>query len=523
MVGTNMRGRAFLLGADARAVDVEVAEMDARTWRLSVIAEDLSPVVSYLLGGDKGALLIDPGSSVTWPGMLGALKTVRESLDIRWVFGHCADPSAVGALPLIESTLGSQVMLVTAPELLPAISHYGTRLPIQTLSPGSILDIGRRRLVAEYRTGDNPLCLLRDTHSGAVYGAGARSGDGYHLPGRLESVRADLEHVLLTTLAPIALEGRALAALAPVGRVTALRSYMQEDGTWFELGGRAGIRGRALTLLPAPAELTVRVELTDPTPVVLDLRFSPESAQAVTDPDIQRMFDSLRRPLATAMRRILSMRESIMTTSQLRADIRRDPLTGVGNRRAMDTWSSRDQFAALMIDLDHFKLINDNVGHHSGDSVLRLVAEVIGSQIRAQDLLVRYGGDEFLLLLDGSDDAVAEMVARRIRASVAALDGAGLSPTGSITVSIGVAAGQGAIADVIAKADIALYEAKSGGRDRVCVAQREPGEEPHDKEGADPPPQAVDPPRVTGDRGPPQTSTDGGLATPESVTRSEHP
>lgn len=472
MVAKSVRGRAFLLGPDARAVDVDVAAMDSRTWRLSVVAEDLSPVVSYVLAGSKGALLIDPGSVVTWPGMLGALKRVREDLDIRWVFGHSSDPCAVGALPLIESTLGPQVMLVTAPELLPAISHYGTRLPVEILSPGAILDIGDRRLVAEYRTtGDHPVCLLRDTHTGATYGAGARSGDGYHLPGRLESVRADLENVLLTTLAPIALEGRALAALGPVGRVTAVRTYVQDEGVWFELGGRGGLRGRALTTLPPAPALTVRVEMADPAPVVLDLRFAEQSANAVTDPDVQRMFESLRRPMATAMRRLLSMRESIMTTSQLRADIRRDPLTGVGNRRAMETWTSRHQFAALMIDLDRFKHINDNVGHHSGDSVLRLVAEVIGSQIRSHDLLVRYGGDEFLLLLDGADAGVAEMVAQRIRSSVAALDGAGLSPSGVITVSIGVAAGTGDIDDVIARADIALYEAKSSGRDCVRLAQ----------------------------------------------------
>lgn len=473
MVASSLRGRAFLLGPDARAVQVDVAAMDARTWRLTAVAEDLSPVVCYVLSGSKGALLIDPGSAVTWPGMLGALKEVREDLDVQWVFGHSADPAALGALPLIESTLGPQVMLVTSPDLLPAISHYGTRLPVHLLAPGAILDIGDRRLVVEYRTGDSPLCFLRDTHSGSTYGVGARSGDGYHLPGRLEAVRRDLEHVLLTTLAPIALEGRALAALAPVGRITAVRTYLQDEGTWFELGGRSGLRGRAMVQLPPAPEMTVRVEMTDPAPLVLDLRFAPQSAHAVTDPDIQRMFDSLRRPMATAMRRLLSMREAIMTTSQLRADIRRDPLTGVGNRRALENWAPRGQYSALMIDLDHFKTINDNSGHNSGDSVLRLVAEVIGSQIRSHDLLVRYGGDEFLLLLEGADLEIARSVANRVRRSVSALDGAGLSPTGRVTVSIGVASGDAELDPVIAAADVALYEAKAGGRDAVCVSESE--------------------------------------------------
>ena len=98
-------------------------------------------------------------------------------------------------------------MLVTAPDLLPSVSHYGTRLPVEILAPGAILDIGDRRLVAEYRTGTSPLCFLRDTHTGAIYGTGARTGEGYHPPGRLEAVREQLENVLLTTLAPIALEG----------------------------------------------------------------------------------------------------------------------------------------------------------------------------------------------------------------------------------------------------------------------------------------------------------------------------
>lgn len=489
----NLRGRAFLLAADARAVDVEVEAMDATTWRLSVLADDLVPVVSYLLVGAKGALLVDPGSSVTWPSMLGALKRIREDLDIRWVFGHSADPAAVGALPLIETTLGPQVMLVTGPELLPAVSHYGTRLPVQVLASGAVLDIGDRRLVAEYRTGDTPLCFLRDTHSGATFGAGARSGDGYHLPGRLEAVRADLEHVLLTTLAPIALEGRALAALAPVGRVTAVRAYIQDGGTWFELGGRAGLRGRALALLPPVSEMGVRIELVDPTPAVIDLKFSPQSAHAVRDPDVQRLFDSLRRPMATTIRRLLSMRESIMTTSRLRADMRRDPLTGVGNRRALEGWLPGGQFAALMIDLDRFKGINDSAGHHIGDSVLRLVAEVISSQIRSNDRVVRYGGDEFLLLLDGADHAVAEMVARRIHASVGSLDTTGLENTGRISVSVGGAAGTGGLDEVIARADAALYEAKVQGRDTVRMHRPDtpPAPEPAAAPGVTVPHQSI--------------------------------
>jgi len=463
-------GRAFLLGADARAVDVDATAVDDCTWRFTAVCQDLSPVVAYLLVGANGSLLIDPGSSVTWPGLLGAIARVRADLDIRWVFGHDAYPATLGALPLVEASFGSQAVVVTTPDLLPVLSHYGTRLPIEILPPGGRLDIGARCLVAETGVGPDPTCVLRDVQSGVVFGARTDPGDDHRLPAHLESVRANLEDVLLTTLAPIALEGRALAALAPVGRITAVRTYVQDQGTWFELGGRGGIRGRVVAQLPPDTSRTVRVVLPDPAPITLDLRFASESAHVVEDPDVRRMIDSLRRPLATAMRRVLSMRDSILTNSQLRADVRRDPLTGVGNRRALAQWTTRHPFAALMIDLDYFKQINDQVGHRSGDAVLRLVAEVIGSQIRPHDLLVRYGGDEFLLLLDGADCGVAQAVAARIRTSVATLDCTAITPAGHLSVSIGVAAGDGDLDEVIARADVALYEAKAAGRDTVRAA-----------------------------------------------------
>lgn len=462
--------RAFLLGTDARAVTVDVDSLDHATWRLTVVSPGLTPVVAYLVAGAHGSLLVDPGSTVTWPSMLGALNDIDADLDIRWVFSHSAHPASIGALPLLEPTLGGQPTVVTTASLLPSLSHYGTRLPLHVLAPGEALDLGDRRLVVEYSGDGLTCCFLRDTHTGMLFGAGAHGGTTYHLPGRLETVRAQLENVLLTTLAPIALEGRALAAMAPVGRVTSVRAYVNERDLWYELGGRPGIRGRELSGLPPRGDLTVRIELTDPSPIVIDLRFAPESAGVVTDPDTLALIEALRRPLATAMRRLLSMRESVLTTSQLRADTRRDPLTGAGNRRALADWHPGGSYAVLMIDLDRFKLVNDQLGHRAGDTVLRLVAEVVAGQIRGGDLLIRYGGDEFLVLLSGADQAVAEQVAERIRSSVARLDGEGLTPTGTVTVSIGVAAGTGAVEGLIAGADMALYDAKTAGRDTVRIA-----------------------------------------------------
>lgn len=226
-------GRAFLLGSDARSVDVEVQQITQHTWRLVAMAGDLSPVIAHLLVGNHGALLADPGSVVTWPEMLGAMASVREALDVRWVFGHSAAPAVIGALPLVETTLGSQVHVVTSPDLFPMVSHYGTRLPVDVLRRGQVLDIGGRRLVSDHGEEGASRFVLHDEQTGLMLGAGPEELSAAPLPLRLEEVRRSLEDVLLTTLAPIALEGRALAALGPVGRVTSLRTYVHDDGFWW--------------------------------------------------------------------------------------------------------------------------------------------------------------------------------------------------------------------------------------------------------------------------------------------------
>jgi diguanylate cyclase (GGDEF)-like protein len=122
----------------------------------------------------------------------------------------------------------------------------------------------------------------------------------------------------------------------------------------------------------------------------------------------------------------------------------------------------------LLLDLDHFKQINDTGGHAAGDRVLREVALVLRSVVRAGDDVVRFGGEEFLVLLHDSGPGGALRVAEKIRATLAArkpvLDGM------RVTASIGVAVFpvHGAtLDDVIRVTDLAMYEAKAGGRDRV--------------------------------------------------------
>jgi len=134
---------------------------------------------------------------------------------------------------------------------------------------------------------------------------------------------------------------------------------------------------------------------------------------------------------------------------------------------------ARRPAAVLLLDLDHFKAVNDGYGHLAGDDVLRAVADVLRSELREPDLVGRFGGEEFVALLSGVDEPAAGNAAERLRRRIASLavpveEGTLLQ----VTASVGVAAVTQAdldVADLLTSADAALYRAKDAGRDRVSV------------------------------------------------------
>jgi diguanylate cyclase (GGDEF)-like protein len=129
--------------------------------------------------------------------------------------------------------------------------------------------------------------------------------------------------------------------------------------------------------------------------------------------------------------------------------------------------------AALLIDLDRFKLVNDDYGHAAGDRVLRAVAAASAGQLRNFDLLGRYGGDELCALLPGVADDLALAVAERLRAAVSGLsvwsDGEFIRVTVSVGVAVADSTSPRELPDLIAAADVALYRAKNSGRNRVAA------------------------------------------------------
>ncbi|MDX5445466.1 MAG: PAS domain S-box protein [Zoogloeaceae bacterium] len=171
------------------------------------------------------------------------------------------------------------------------------------------------------------------------------------------------------------------------------------------------------------------------------------------------------------------MTDRVKIERALRDQALRDPLTGVHNRRAGESvlaraWSEAiadgEPFSVIVADIDHFKSINDTHGHAVGDRVLINVAEALRACVRASDVLVRWGGEEFLVVAAGCPLGRAADLAERMRTTVAeCVD----EDAGHVTLSLGVAEwreGESAEATV-QRADEALYRAKSGGRNRVCA------------------------------------------------------
>ena len=212
--------------------------------------------------------------------------------------------------------------------------------------------------------------------------------------------------------------------------------------------------------------------------------------------------DFLGKPLDTGelvarlnvARRILAMQEQLRTHAAQLAALHvalehqnemlserasTDGLTGLRNRRHFDeTLATTLAFAdrqghpvsLVMIDVDHFKQFNDAFGHLAGDEVLRVVADSLRCGARSHDVVARYGGEEFAVILPGADEAAAQAVADRLRASIADLSW----PRRAVTVSLGISTVllPATVAEqLIGEADRALYHSKAQGRDRVTHFQ----------------------------------------------------
>jgi len=197
--------------------------------------------------------------------------------------------------------------------------------------------------------------------------------------------------------------------------------------------------------------------------------------------------DTIHRSLRFVLERYDNERKRAEFEAELMRMARFDELTGVANRRYLLDRLTQEMLRArrygsplciLMLDLDHFKRINDTYGHIVGDTVLATVASILRQTIRATDIPGRYGGEEFCVVLTETKADGAHLVAERLRRRIAAeAFPAAAGQSFHVTCSIGLAPYHETIKDVlafIARADQALYRAKAAGRDRIVHAPDEP-------------------------------------------------
>ena len=343
-------------------------------------------------------------------------------------------------------------------------AHWQHALALHHTSAEVARDLGDRYLSAWCRL--NRGCTLQ------ISGATAEARHLYEQ--LLEEPRADTVHaqVLLFLAGMARSEGRPAEAIPLLQRVIdspelADKTHTQQMAlaelveAYDDIGDhkaalKAMRRFHALHVANAAERASMRMR-------ALVVQYQTDQAKAAAASEMQRA-ERLAHEAAEATRASLQ-----------------DALTGIANRRRFDEVAARDGHAALtarigvaLIDIDHFKRVNDRFSHAIGDAVLRRVAAVMSGCCRHDDLLARYGGEEFALLIRGVDGPAAAASCERIRAAVEAEPWALIAPGLVVTVSIGCAsAGPGdeaGIGALLALADRRLYAAKAAGRNRVvCV------------------------------------------------------
>lgn len=182
--------------------------------------------------------------------------------------------------------------------------------------------------------------------------------------------------------------------------------------------------------------------------------------------------------LAQEVRRFAPLVVTAYTAANAARRAETDELTGLANRRAFNRFLTRDsageRAALVLFDIDHFKDVNDSLGHPAGDAALRHVSRLVRQALRPRDTAARIGGEEFAVWLPGADLAQGQEVAERLRASLANTPFKYSGNERTITISLGVAAypvPTKAVENLMGNADVAMYQAKRAGRNRVVASQ----------------------------------------------------
>jgi two-component system, cell cycle response regulator len=304
---------------------------------------------------------------------------------------------------------------------------------------------GARVLVVDDTT------LVRKVIAARLRGAGYRVAEATDGQEALELFRKQASAVVITDLNMPRLDG--------LGLLAALRQHPLAPEVILLTGSRAGDAQSAVQALRLGAHDYIAKDVSASDEVVLAVQRATEKWRLREEN--ARLLDDLRRLSLT------------------------DGLTNVGNRRAFDdalrveiaqARRQRGELALVLVDLDHFKRINDTHGHRAGDEVLAAVAARFGSLVRASDRLFRYGGEEFALLLTGEGSRAGLGAARRLVRGVGQRPLAANGRRVALTCSAGVSSLRSSDrldgSDLVLRSDAALYSAKREGRNRAVCAER---------------------------------------------------
>ena len=206
-----------------------------------------------------------------------------------------------------------------------------------------------------------------------------------------------------------------------------------------------------------------------------------ESLQTTLADNIVRVVSSNRRLENDLLLSRFKLENQAQEIDRTRLEARTDALCSVGNRKAVDEnlqfrlsryVNKGNSFGLMLIDIDHFKRINDTFGHKAGDEVLRSIALALQECVRPKDFVGRLGGDEFVLIIEELTEDTTELVGKRIRAAIELYDfsinSLGQSTVVTMSMGLSVVAPGDTVATLYERADRALYKSKQLGRNRLC-------------------------------------------------------
>lgn len=280
---------------------------------------------------------------------------------------------------------------------------------------------------------------------------------------RIFEAQAQITSTMLTDADPASLVNSLARAFTSMGMPSEVELYIDMPGEgWAKW--KAGVAHPVAA--KAPADTRAKVCLEGQPEACLMLPTTIEE----TDVDLLAMLEGLSYAVRPAVDQFLERQQQEEQRKALEEAAMVDALTGLGNRHGLEAHKPEGTYCLIMLDLDHFKKVNDAFGHGVGDEVLREAARSVVKAVREGDRVWRYGGEEILVYLPGASLEVAETVAERIRKDIENLN---LGEVGRITASLGVAGTKARFAEsfesVQERSDKALYAAKNSGRNQVRV------------------------------------------------------